>query len=432
MRIRRIVMKRKRVSFLMVVLLALLLAAGCSGGSSSSGPSTVVPPKDDGSNGGEGGDEGDESKTLAKIEIVSIEMTGPSSVVVYCNTTDDGNGELKEMGVCYGTSADPDMSDSYEKYYDVHLGEFFLDIANIPSGILHFRPRVVNSAGESYGKDAILSWRTSGITGLTTSDGENLYVAINKGEHNGDLYLAKMRQSDGDMVWEKPASTTADRYDECRGITYLNGSIFMIVVENMPMFPGDTAQLPLNTGVIWFKRFNAETGELEKEEIIKDYGAVLDGGIVPDVSTGLLYMGYCTGAGAEYIIQLDVEQLAVIDDPVIPRYAFDFQGQHRNGIQRGLIAFGQHGDRDQGQEVVGGFQGNGFGVEAVVFACDGRGRGICFNSDGDILIHFLRSRPNDLHFDGILVFGSRSNRCKRQGSSLKTGQIGTIIIQVER
>jgi len=305
MRIRRIVMKRKRVSFLMVVLLALLLAAGCSGGSSSSGPSTVVPPKDDGSNGGEGGDEGDESKTLAKIEIVSIEMTGPSSVVVYCNTTDDGNGELKEMGVCYGTSADPDMSDSYEKYYDVHLGEFFLDIANIPSGILHFRPRVVNSAGESYGKDAILSWRTSGITGLTTSDGENLYVAINKGEHNGDLYLAKMRQSDGDMVWEKPASTAADRYDECRGITYLNGSIFMIVVENMPMFPGDTAQLPLNTGVIWFKRFNAETGELEKEEIIKDYGAVLDGGIVPDVSTGLLYMGYCTGAGAEYIIQLD-------------------------------------------------------------------------------------------------------------------------------
>lgn len=299
----------------MVVLLALLLAAGCSGGSSSSGPSTIVPPKDDGGNGGGGGDEGgngggggdegSESKTLAKIEIVSIEMTGPSSVVVYCNTTDDGNGELKEMGVCYGTSADPDMSDGYEKYFDVHLGEFFLNIDDIPPGILHFRPRVVNSTGESYGKDAILSWRTSSVTGLSTSDGENLYVAINKGEQNGDLYLAKMRQSDGDTVWEKPASTTEGKYDECGGITYLNGSIFMIVVENILMFPDDTAQLPLNTGVIWFKRFNAETGELEKEEIIKDYGAVLDGGIVPDVSTGLLYMGYCTGAGAEYIIQLD-------------------------------------------------------------------------------------------------------------------------------
>jgi uncharacterized protein (TIGR02145 family) len=85
------------------------------------------------------------------------------------NITSNGGAEVTARGVCYGTSANPDISGSHTSDSNVS-GNFVSNVAGlIPNTLYHIRAYATNSAGTAYGNEVLGTTIAIILPSLTTA-----------------------------------------------------------------------------------------------------------------------------------------------------------------------------------------------------------------------------------------------------------------------
>lgn len=101
------------------------------------------------------------------------------------NITDDGGAEIVQRGLCWGPSADPDISGQYSGD-GTGSGEFTSEMSDLTEGTLyHIRAYAINKAGTSYGNDLSFTTVASTVATVTTRPVADItYTTANSG---GDI-----------------------------------------------------------------------------------------------------------------------------------------------------------------------------------------------------------------------------------------------------
>lgn len=89
--------------------------------------------------------------TLAQVSTIAVEVNGDQKATAFAEVTDAGEGKVSVRGVCWNTTGQPTVNDSYLNSDD-GLGDFSVDIMGLTGGATYYlRSFATNEAGTAYG-----------------------------------------------------------------------------------------------------------------------------------------------------------------------------------------------------------------------------------------------------------------------------------------
>lgn len=149
-----------------------------------------------------------EVPTIVTDSVGSITQT---SAIAYGTLIDDGGADISDMGVCWGTSMNPTISDHHVSV-DLSMSSFLVTIDHLsPSTTYHVRAYAVNEIGISYGNDIDFSTKAPlvNLPTVTTNDVTDVTQnsAVCGGFVSSDGGAAVMRRG---LCWSTHQNPTID------------------------------------------------------------------------------------------------------------------------------------------------------------------------------------------------------------------------------
>ena len=123
---------------------------------------------------------GETTQTGPTVTTGSVSAITSTSATVAGNVTADGNSAITACGVCYGTTANPDLTGNHVEAAGT-TGEFTVNLTGLTAGTTYYvRAYATNSVGTAYGEAQTFTTTTdacNGVSSLTDID-ENTYNTV--------------------------------------------------------------------------------------------------------------------------------------------------------------------------------------------------------------------------------------------------------------
>ena len=123
---------------------------------------------------------GETTQTGPTVTTGSVSAITSTSATVAGNVTADGNSAITACGVCYGTTANPDLTGNHVEAAGT-TGEFTVNLTGLTAGTTYYvRAYATNSVGTAYGEAQTFTTTTdacNGVSSLTDIDG-NTYNTV--------------------------------------------------------------------------------------------------------------------------------------------------------------------------------------------------------------------------------------------------------------